>query len=100
MGEAVAKFRTVIFACTRNAGLSQMAAAFFNDLANPAQAKAISAGLKPSSEVLPEIVRAMREAGLDLSLTRPQLLTPELAMLADRVVTLGPSPDSDSLPIS
>jgi arsenate reductase len=98
VGEAVKKITTVIFACTHDVGLSQMAAAFFNDLANPAQAKAIAAGMEPSAEILPEVIRAMRETGVDLSLARPQLLTRELAMLADRIVTLGPPIDGASLP--
>ena len=36
--------KTVIFACVHNAGRSQMAAAFFNVLADPAKVRAISAG--------------------------------------------------------
>jgi len=35
---------TVLFACVHNAGRSQMAAAFFNELADPSQARAVSAG--------------------------------------------------------
>ena len=34
----------VIFACVHNAGRSQMAAAFFNQIADPKEAIAISAG--------------------------------------------------------
>ena len=37
---------TVIFACVQNAGRSQMAAAFFNHMANPAYARAVSAGTR------------------------------------------------------
>lgn len=36
---------TVIFACVQNAGRSQMAAAWFNRIADPAKATALSAGL-------------------------------------------------------
>jgi arsenate reductase (thioredoxin) len=39
--------KTVIFACVHNAGRSQMAAAFFNQLADPARARALSAGTIP-----------------------------------------------------
>ena len=35
---------TVICACVHNAGRSQMAAAFFNALADPTKARALSAG--------------------------------------------------------
>ncbi len=51
----------VIFACVHNAGRSQMSAAFFNALANPALAEAISAGTNPGERVHPEVVLAMRE---------------------------------------
>ena len=56
----------VLFACVHNAGRSQMAAAFFNALADPAKARAISAGTKPGAAVHPEVVGAMREVGIDL----------------------------------
>jgi len=79
----------VIFACVHNAGRSQMAAAFFNQLADPARAQAVSAGTQPADGVHPEVVEAMREAGTDLSGSKPQLLTPELAASASLLVTMG-----------
>ncbi len=36
--------QTYIFACVHNAGRSQMAASFFNQLADPQKARAVSAG--------------------------------------------------------
>ena len=42
---------TVIFACVHNAGRSQMAAAFFNQLADPRAARAASAGTQPGERV-------------------------------------------------
>ena len=33
--------KTIIFACVHNAGRSQMAAAFFNKVADPAKARAL-----------------------------------------------------------
>lgn len=80
---------TIIFACVHNAGRSQMAAAWFNKLADPANARAISAGTNPGTRVHPEVVAAMREAGLDLADARPQKLTPELAEGAELLVTMG-----------
>jgi len=80
---------TVIFACVHNAGRSQMAAAFFNQLADPARARALSAGTQPAAHVHPEVLAAMREAGLDLSGARPTLLTDELAAGAHLLVTMG-----------
>ena len=79
----------VIFACVHNAGRSQMAAAFFNQLADPGKARALSAGTAPGDRVHPEVVAAMREIGVDLSSATPQLLTPELARKANWLVTMG-----------
>jgi arsenate reductase len=80
---------TVLFACVHNAGRSQMAAAFFNALADPQRARAISAGTHPADRVHPEVVEAMREVGIDLSGAVPQRLTPELAAGARILVTMG-----------
>jgi arsenate reductase len=80
---------TVIFACVHNAGRSQMSAAFFEELADPAQARAMSAGTQPGDRVHPEVVAAMREVGIDLSARKPQRLTPELARGAAWLVTMG-----------
>jgi len=80
---------TVIFACVHNAGRSQMAAAFFNAVADPARARAVSAGTVPAERVHPEVVAAMREVGIDLSGARPQRLTEELAASAQVLVTMG-----------
>jgi arsenate reductase (thioredoxin) len=80
---------TVLFACVHNAGRSQMAAAFFNQLADPARASAISAGTRPGERVHPEVVAAMGEAGVDLAPARPQRLTDDLARTADLLVTMG-----------
>jgi arsenate reductase len=81
--------KTVIFACVHNAGRSQMAAAFFNTLASPRVAQAISAGTQPASRIHPEVVHAMREVNIDLSVAEPQLLTEQLAAGADVLVTMG-----------
>ena len=66
-----------------------MAAAFFNALADPAKARAISAGTSPGDRVHPEVAAVMREAGLDLSRAVPQKLTPGLAEGAAVLVTMG-----------
>ena len=66
-----------------------MSAAFFNQLADPSQARAISAGTQPASAVHPVVVDAMREVGIDLSSARPQKLTAELAATAEMLITMG-----------
>jgi len=86
MAERVATF---VFACVHNAARSQIAAAFFNALAAPARARAISAGTQPAARVHPEVVEAMREVGIDLSGATPKLLTPELVQGASLLVTMG-----------
>jgi L-amino acid N-acyltransferase YncA/protein-tyrosine-phosphatase len=48
----------VVFACVHNAGRSQMSAAFFNALADPSRARAVSAGTEPGDRVHPEVVAA------------------------------------------
>jgi arsenate reductase len=81
--------KTVLFACVHNAGRSQMAAAWFNKMANPAKARAISAGTEPAARVHPEVVTTMREVGIDLADASPRKLTDELAAEAILLVTMG-----------
>ena len=81
--------KTVIFACIHNAGRSQMAAAFFNQLADRSKAQAVSAGTEPRLRVHPEVLAVMQEAGIDLSDAKPQKLTEELAKGASLLVTMG-----------
>ena len=79
----------VVFACVHNAGRSQMAAAFFNALADPRRARAVSAGTEPADRVHPEVVTVMKEAGLDVSEAKPSRLTDELAGASRLLVTMG-----------
>jgi arsenate reductase (thioredoxin) len=79
----------VIFACVHNAGRSQMAAAFFNNLADPHKAHAISAGTEPGEHIHPEVQAVMQEIGIDLSHAKPQKLTEELAKGAQLLITMG-----------
>ena len=90
--------KTVIFACVHNAGRSQMAAALFNRLADPAKARAVSAGTAPGDRVHPEVVRVMQEEGIDLSRARPQKLTPELAAGVQLLITMGCGDECPYLP--
>ena len=107
--------KTYIFACVHNAGRSQMAAAFFNQLADPTKARAISAGTQPGPHIHPVVIDTMREVGIDLTSARPQLLTDDLATDAHMLITMGcgeacphipnlrrddwPLPDPKSLPL-
>jgi glycerol uptake facilitator-like aquaporin len=80
---------TVLFACVHNAGRSQMAAAIFNQLADPGKARAISAGTEPGARVHPVVVEVMRELGVELAGVVPRKLTGRLAAEADILVTMG-----------
>jgi len=80
---------TVLFACVHNAGRSQMAAALFNHFADPAKARAISAGTQPTARVHPEVVEVMKEDGIDLSQATPRPLTEDLASGAQMLITMG-----------
>ena len=79
----------VVFACVANAGRSQMAAAFFNKLASPSRAVAISAGTRPERAVHPEVITAMGEKEIDLSTATPQYLSIDLAKDAHILITMG-----------
>jgi len=65
-----------------------MAAAFLNQLSG-GKARAVSAGTNPGTRVHPEVVEAMKEVGIDLSVAVPQRLTTELASDADMLITMG-----------
>ena len=81
--------RQVLFACVHNAGRSQMAAAWFNELADTATARAISAGTQPAAAVHPEVLLVMREVGIDLARAQPRFLSDQLARESNVLVTMG-----------
>lgn len=66
-----------------------MAAALFNQLADPHRACAISAGTSPAGHVHPEVVQTMRELGLHVGNAVPRRLTEDVARSADILVTMG-----------
>jgi arsenate reductase len=80
--------KKVLFVCVHNAGRSQMAEAFFDQMAK-GRAKSTSAGTQPARKVNPVVVKAMREVGMDISRRNPKMLTFEMLEDADRVVTMG-----------
>lgn len=80
---------TIIFACVHNAGRSQMAAAFFNQLVDSRKAKAISAGTQPAISIYSNVKKAMLEVNIDLGTEEPKLLTLELSKGADYLITMG-----------
>jgi arsenate reductase len=92
--------KVVLFACIHNAGRSQIANAFFNQLADPAKARSIAAGLDPIERVHDEVVQVMREVGLDLSDVQPVALTGRMLTELDFLVTLGCPERCPAIPLS
>jgi arsenate reductase len=80
--------KRVLFACTENAGSCHIAAAFFNHMTNPANVQAVPAGTRPTDKLHSEVIEAMREEGLDLSVAQSELLTPDTTE-ADVLITMG-----------
>lgn len=80
--------KDVLFVCVENAGRSQMAEEFARHYGKGV-VKASSAGTKPSKEVNPVVIQAMKEKGIDISRNKPKLLDVKMAEIADVVVTMG-----------
>ena len=78
----------ILFACVHNAGRSQMAAALFNQIADPSLAHAISAGTSPATQIHPGVLSVMREVGIELKGVTPQFLGADLASQANILVTM------------
>jgi protein-tyrosine-phosphatase len=48
-----------------------------------------SAGNRPAEKLNPVVVEAMREAGIDISMNKPKLLTFQMVQEADLIITMG-----------
>lgn len=77
--------KKALFVCVENSGKGQMAEAF----ARAYEIEATSAGTTPAATLNPTVVEAMRERDLNLSPSRPKLLTDQMIESADYVVTMG-----------
>lgn len=82
---------TVLFACVHNTGRSQMAEAFFNRLADPEVARAISGGTEPATEMNATVLEAMKELGIDLVAEghRPKIADLGQLREGDRPISMG-----------
>ena len=85
--------KTVVFVCIHNSGRSQMAEAFFNQMAQ-GKALALSAGTRPGDKVNPTVVEAMREIGIDISGNKPKTMTLDMLSKADKMITMGCATDA------
>ena len=78
----------VLFLCVHNAGRSQMAMGFLQNLAGD-RVIAWSGGSEPGREVNTVAVQAMAERGIDISSEYPKPWTNEVVRAADVVITMG-----------
>jgi arsenate reductase len=83
-----AEEKSVLFVCVENAGRSQIAEAFFRKDA-PRGYLAISAGARPSGEINPVAIQAMKEVGIDISKQKSKIITEDMIRNADVRVNMG-----------
>jgi arsenate reductase len=77
-----------LFVCVHNAGRSQMAAGFMQELSG-GRVEVLSGGSEPGDQINPVAVAAMAEAGFDISGNVPQLLATDQVRESDVVITMG-----------
>lgn len=79
---------SVLFVCVHNAGRSQMAAAYLQNLGG-GRIEVRSAGSAPADQVNQAAVAAMLEEGIDMSTATPKILTDDAVQESDVVITMG-----------
>ncbi|WP_159803495.1 low molecular weight phosphatase family protein [Arthrobacter zhaoguopingii] len=88
---------TVLFVCEFNSARSQMAAAFLTRFAQ-GRVEVHSGGPHPADQVENSAVEAMAEVGVDISTRVPRLLTHDMVMASDVVITLGYADQEPNFP--
>ena len=78
----------VLFVCVHNAGRSQMAAGFLEQLSG-GRVEVLSAGSAPKDSINPVAVQAMAEVGIDIAGRTPKVLTDDSVQGSDVVITMG-----------
>ena len=78
----------VLFVCEHDAGASRMCAAYLDTMAGD-RYEALSAALEPAEGLHPEAASALSEDGLTVIHEPGRKMTPDLADIVDRIVTLG-----------
>lgn len=81
----------VLFACVHNTGRSQMAEAFFNRIADPTKARAVSGGTEPATGMDPTVLEVMKEVGIDLVAEghHPKIADLDELTEGDRAISMG-----------
>ena len=80
--------KKILFVCIENAGRSQMAEGFFRKYA-PVRYAPTSAGTKPTQEINPVVIEAMKEVGIDLNGQIPKILTSEIIKNSVLSINMG-----------
>ena len=78
----------VLFVCELDAGAARMCAAYLQKMAGD-RYEALAAALEPEVGLRPEVATALSEDGLAATDDPGRKMTPDLAGIVDRIVTLG-----------
>src|SRR5699024_11295049 len=79
---------SVLFVCVHNAGRSQMAAGFLQELGQ-GRIEVRSAGSEPADQLNAVAVQAMAEEDIDITAALPNILTTDAVQDSDVVITMG-----------
>ena len=88
--------KIILFVCVENAGRSQMAEGFFNNIA-PEGYRAVSAGTKPVSQINPLAIDVMKEVDIDISNQKSKEITEDMMRDSFKTVNMG-CMDKESCP--
>lgn len=88
--------KKILFVCVENAGRSQMAEAFFRKYM-PKGFEAISAGTKPSTQVNPIVLQAMKEIDIDIENQTPKHISQQIISESEKAINMG-CMDEESCP--
>jgi protein-tyrosine-phosphatase len=88
--------KIILFVCVENAGRSQMAEGFFNRSA-PEGYRAVSAGIKPVSQINPLAIDVMKEVDIDISNQKSKEITEDMMRDSFKTVNMG-CMDKESCP--
>lgn len=80
--------KIILFVCVENAGRSQMAECFFKKYA-PEGYTASSAGTRPSGEINPLAIQAMKEVGIDMAGQKSKIITDDMIRNSVKAVNMG-----------
>ena len=89
--------KKILFVCVENAGRSQMAEAFFRKYM-PKGFEAISAGTKPSTQINPIVLQAMKEIGIDIENQTPKHISQQIISESEKTINMG-CMDKESCPV-